>query len=90
MKKQSQNKNNPNLKALPRAWRAAFERLDAALRENITRDNNARKIAILRKLALANAEHFKAPGELERMVPKRDPNNSQPSATNSQLAVGKP
>ena len=89
MKKQYQNKNIPR-NPLPRAWRAAFERLDAALRENTTRDNNARKIAILRKIAFANAEHFKAPGELERMVPKRDPNNSQTSATNSQLADGKP
>ena len=73
MKKQSQNKNNPNLKALPRAWRAAFERLDAALRENITRDNNARKIAIMRKVILANVERCKDPGELERMMPKRKP-----------------
>ena len=69
MKKQSLT----HRKALPRTWRAAFERLDAALRENTTRINDARKIAILRKIAAANVERLKAPGELNRIMPKQEP-----------------
>jgi hypothetical protein len=57
MKKQS------HPKALPPAWRAAFQRLDTALREN-TSSNNARKIAILRKVAFADVERLKASGEV--------------------------
>ena len=84
MKKQYQNKNIPR-KPLPRAWRAAFERLDTALRENTTRINNARKIAILRKIALANAEHLKPPMNSNGRCPSG--NNSQSSTTNSQPAI---
>jgi hypothetical protein len=71
MKKQYQNKNIPR-KPLPPAWRPAFERLDAALREN-TGSSNARKIAALRKVAFADVEALKASGEIERMMPKWEP-----------------
>ncbi len=86
MKKQYQNKNILR-KPLPRAWRAAFERLDTALRENTTRINNARKIAILRKIALANAEHLKPPTNSNGRCPSGNANNSQSSITNSQPAI---
>ena len=69
MKKQYQNKNIPR-KPLPRAWRAAFERLDTALREN-TGSSNARKIAALRKVCFADVEAFEASGEL--VIPKWEP-----------------
>ena len=64
MKKQSHQK------ALPPASRAAFERLDTALRENAD-SSNARKIAILRKVAFADVEALKASGEL--VIPVWEP-----------------
>ena len=64
MKKQSHQK------ALPPASRTAFERLDTALRENAD-SSNARKIAILRKVAFADVEAFEASGEL--VIPKWEP-----------------
>ena len=57
MKKQSHQK------ALPPASRAAFERLDTALRENAG-SSNARKIAILRKVCFA---------DVELIIPKWEP-----------------
>jgi hypothetical protein len=64
MKKQSHQN------ALPPDWRAAFERLDIALRENAG-SSNARKIAILRKVCFADVEALKASGEL--IIPKWEP-----------------
>ena len=64
MKKQSHQN------ALPPDWRAAFERLDTALRENAG-SSNARKIAILRKVAFADVEAFEASGEL--VIPVWEP-----------------
>ena len=57
------NENNIPQKPLPPAWRAAFERLDAALREN-TECKNARKIALWRKVAFADVEELEASGRL--------------------------
>jgi hypothetical protein len=67
MKKQYQNIPR---KPLPPAWRPAFERLDAALREN-TGSSNARKIAALRKVAFADVEALKASGEV--IIPTWEP-----------------
>ena len=67
---QDQDQTNPHLKALPPAWRPAFERLDTALREN-TGSSNARKIAALRKVCFADVEAFEASGEL--VIPKWEP-----------------
>ena len=64
MKKQSHQK------FLPPASRAAFERLDTALRENAD-SSNARKIAILRKVAFADVEALKASGEV--IIPVWEP-----------------
>jgi hypothetical protein len=66
MKKQSPT----HRKSLPPASRAAFERLDTALRENAD-SSNARKIAILRKVCFADVEALKASGEL--IIPKWEP-----------------
>jgi hypothetical protein len=66
----NQNQDNPHLKALPPAWRPAFERLDTALREN-TSSSNARKIAALRKVAFADVEALEASGEL--IIPTWEP-----------------
>ena len=64
MKKQSHQK------ALPPASRAAFERLDTALRENAG-SSNARKIAILRKVCFADVEALEASGEV--VIPVWEP-----------------
>ena len=69
MKKQYQSKN-ARQNALPRAWRPAFERLDAALREN-TSCNNARRIALLNKIAFADVAALEASGEL--VIPVWEP-----------------
>jgi hypothetical protein len=69
MKKQYQSKN-ARRNALPPAWRPAFERLDAALREN-TSCNNARRIALLNKIAFADVEALKASGEV--IIPTWEP-----------------
>ena len=69
MKKQYQSKN-ARRNALPPAWRPGFERLDAALRENAG-SCNARKIAILRKVAFADVEALEASGEV--IIPKWEP-----------------
>jgi hypothetical protein len=66
MKKQSPTYR----KSLPPASRAAFERLDTALRENAG-SSNARKIAILRKFAFAEVEALEASGEV--IIPKWEP-----------------
>jgi len=57
------NQSPTLLKALPPAWRPAFERLDTALREN-TGSSNARKIAALRKVCFADVEALEASGEV--------------------------
>jgi hypothetical protein len=67
---QHQNQTNPLLKALPPAWRPAFERLDTALRENADSSND-RKIAALRKVCFADVEAFEASGEL--IIPVWEP-----------------
>ena len=64
------NQSPTHRKSLPPASRAAFERLDAALRENAG-SCNARKIAILRKVAFADVEAFEASGEL--VIPVWEP-----------------
>jgi hypothetical protein len=64
------NQSSTHRKSLPPASRAAFERLDTALRENAG-SCNARKIAILRKVAFADVEAFEASGEL--VIPKWEP-----------------
>jgi hypothetical protein len=63
-------KNQSPQNALPPDWRAAFERLDTALRENAD-SSNARKIAILRKVCFADVEAFEASGEL--VIPVWEP-----------------
>ena len=69
MKKQYQSKN-PRRNALPPAWRPGFARLDAALREN-TSCNNARRIALLNKIAFADVAALEASGEL--VIPVWEP-----------------
>ena len=64
------NQSPTLLKALPPAWRPAFERLDTALREN-TGYNNARTIALLRKAAFADVEALEASGEV--VIPVWEP-----------------
>ncbi len=63
-------KNKSHQNALPPDWRAAFERLDTALREN-TDSSNERKIAALRKVCFADVEALKASGEL--IIPVWEP-----------------
>ena len=64
------NQSPTHRKYLPPASRTAFERLDTALRENAD-SSNARKIAILRKVAFADVEALKASGEL--VIPVWEP-----------------
>jgi len=64
------NQSLTHQKFLPPASRAAFERLDTALRENAD-SSNARKIAILRKVCFADVEALKASGEL--VIPVWEP-----------------
>ena len=64
------NQSPTHRKYLPPASRAAFERLDTALRENADSSND-RKIAILRKVAFADVEAFEASGEL--VIPVWEP-----------------
>jgi hypothetical protein len=64
------NQSPTLLKALPPAWRPAFERLDTALREN-TGSSNARKIAALRKVCFADVEALEASGEV--VIPVWEP-----------------
>ena len=64
------NQSPTHRKYLPPASRAVFERLDTALRENAD-SSNARKIAILRKVAFADVEAFEASGEL--VIPVWEP-----------------